>query len=79
MKLLGGDWGSWGGKWKDSNIGHYLIDREDIKIKEDGNMEEMVQRFTEDEEYYSMTEEQMKEFYNGLPWQKAIIVYIGTP
>lgn len=78
-EVVGGDWGRWGGKWKDSHIGHYLIDRADIKFKEDGNMEEMVQRFTEDEEYYSMTKEQMKEFYNSLPWQKAIIVCIGTP
>ena len=78
-EVVGGDWGNWGGKWKDSHIGHYLIDREDIKFKEDGDMEEMVQRFTEDEEYYSMTAEQMKEFYNSLPWQKAIIVYISTP
>lgn len=78
-EVVGGDWGCWGGKWKDSYIGHYLIDREDIKFKEDEDPEEMVQRFTTDEEYYNMTAEQMKEFYNSLPWQKAIIVYISTP
>lgn len=78
-EVVGGDWGCWGGKWKDSYIGYYLIDREDIKFKEDEDPEEMVQRFTTDEEYYNMTAEQMKEFYNSLPWQKAIIVYISTP
>ena len=57
----------WLGVWGCSYIGEYLIGEEHLFFRED------------DDYYADMTGKQEAEAYAGLPWIKAIIVYIDLP
>lgn len=69
----------WGGSWGSAEIGKYLVAGERITYKGDDDPEELVEEMTSSEDFENMTEEEIKQAYENLPWIEAIIVYIELP
>jgi len=69
----------WGGSWGESSIEKYLIVGERITYKGNDDPEQLMEEMLSTEEFEKMTDEEIYQAYEKLPWIKAIIVYIELP
>ena len=65
----------WMGSWGCAEIDKYLITDERVYFHSEEN-EELVEKFVLHDEYISMSDEELKQAYENLPWIEAIIVNI---
>ena len=78
-EVIGDDYGNWAGNWGNSRIDYFMVDDERIRFKGDEDPDETAERILPPDEYEKMTDEEVQKFYDALPWEKAIVVYIGVP
>jgi len=85
-EVVGDEFAYWMGSWGRSEVGEYYIGEERVHFR--GDDEEDVLCDMPDCNYYEtkdgqyipdLSDEEMKEMYDSLPWIKAIIVYITLP
>lgn len=68
----------WLGQWGRAAITEYLVTDERIYFKDD-DMEDVLAGVKEyRDKWEDMTEEEMRTVFDGLPWIKCIVVYIGS-
>lgn len=75
----GDDFAYWGGSWGKVKIDHYFVDDERIVYKSEDEPELVVEKVAEHDVFMKMTDEEVKEAWERLPWIKAIVVRIETP
>ncbi len=73
--------GRWLGAWGSANIDEYLIADEQVYFKSYDDVMDVLARFLNDEDYEALPDSktECREFYEALPWIKAIIVNINLP
>ena len=72
------DCGRWVGSWGYAEIGKYISTDEKIYFYGLEDID-IVENFVPYEEYMSMSDEELKQAYENLPWIEAIIVNIDLP
>lgn len=83
-EIVGDDgYSYWMGSWGICKVGEYFRGEESVHFREDDDWDDIERALLDDtySDYVidSMDEKTMKEVYAGLPWIKAIIVYIELP
>ena len=80
--ICGDDSGYWSGMWGKAAVDEYLICTmfNYIVFKSDDDIFDTLEKYLTAEEFEKLpeSEEDCREFYDNLPWTKAIIVYITT-
>lgn len=70
----------WMGSWGAASIDEFIITDEGVVFKDDDGPDgELLWSIIDSEKMEAMTIREMEATYNGLPWKKAIIVYIDLP
>ena len=82
-EIVEDDFGYWVGAWGRAKIDEYFISKraERIFFKSDDDVFDVLERHMSNEEFDALpeSEEECRKFYDALPWNKAIIVYINLP
>lgn len=75
------DCGYWLGGWGKAAVDEYLLADDRFLFKSDDDVFEALERYMTDEEFDALPEKESecRPYYEKLPWQKAIIVYIELP
>lgn len=76
---VGDDFSYWGGSWGKVKIDSYIVDDERIVYKSEDEPEIVVEKAVGYDAFIKMTDEEVKEAWEKLPWIKAIVVHIETP
>lgn len=70
----------WMGSWGAASIDEFIITDEGVVFKNDDDPDgELLWSMIDSEKMEAMTIRELEAAYNGLPWKKAIIVYIDLP
>lgn len=70
----------WMGSWGAASIDEFIITDEGVVFKGDDDPDgELLWSMIDSEKMEAMTIRELEAAYNGLPWKKAIIVYIDLP
>lgn len=75
-------WGWWIGSWGTASIREYWVG-EVVHFREDDDLKEV--QDTVNDKYCTwpdvayLDDEEALELYRSIPWEKAIVVYIGLP
>lgn len=70
----------WMGSWGAASIDEFIITDEGVVFKDDDDPDgELLWSMIDSEKMEAMTIRELEAAYNGLPWEKAIIVYIDLP
>lgn len=73
----------WLGEWGRAEIDEYLISRraERIFFKSEDDVFDVLERHLSNEEFDALpeSEDECRTYYDALPWERAIIVYINLP
>lgn len=79
-EIPGDDCGYWMGAWGTAKLDEYLVASDRVIFKSDDDVFDTLERFLSDDEFYRLpdVESECQKFYDALPWEKAIIVYIET-
>ena len=79
-EIPGDDCGYWMGAWGTAKLDEYLVASGRVIFKSDDDVFDTLERFLSDDEFYRLpdVESECRKFYDTLPWEKAIIVYIET-
>lgn len=79
-EICGEDSGHWIGSWGYVLVDEYLACEDYIAFKSDDDVFDVLERYFTYEEFEKLpeSESECRKYYNALPWEKAIIVYIGT-
>ncbi|WP_143318908.1 hypothetical protein [Clostridium sp. HBUAS56010] len=75
----GDDFAYWGGSWGAVKIDSYFIDDERVVYKSEDEPEIVVEKAVGHDAFMKMTDEEVKEAWENLPWIKAIVVHIELP
>lgn len=79
-EIVTDDFGYYAGSWGSATVDEYLVGKRDDRIyfKSDDDVFDVLEHQLSDEEFEALpeTESECRPFYDGLPWKKAIIVYI---
>lgn len=80
-EIPGDDCGWWLGEWGYANVDFYLFSDRGIIFKSDDDVFDTLERFLPENEFDNLPEtvEECKPYYDALPWEEAIVVYIGLP
>lgn len=82
-EIAADDCGYWLGEWGNAFVDEYLLDARHDKIlfKDDYEVCELLDLYLWPEEYDAIPDDEAeyKKVYDGLPWKKAIVVYINWP
>lgn len=77
--VAGDEFAYWGGSWGEARIDSYFVNDERVVYKSEDEPETVVEKTVGYERFNEMTDEEVKEAWEKLPWIKAIIVKIETP
>jgi hypothetical protein len=77
--VAGDEFAYWGGSWGEARIDSYFVNDERVVYKSEDEPEIVVEKTVGYERFNEMTDEEVKEAWEKLPWIKAIIVKIETP
>lgn len=81
-EIPGDDSGYWLGAWGVARVDEYLLTRYDERVvyKSDDDVFDVLERHLSNEEFEKLpdSEEECRQFYDALPWTKAIIVYVNS-
>lgn len=79
-EIVSDDYGYYIGNWGSAVVDEYLVAKRNdmIYFKSDDDVFDVLEHQLSDEEFEALpeTESECRPFYDGLPWRKAIIVYI---
>ena len=82
-EIVAEDCGYWLGAWGRAEVDEYFISEraERVFYKSDDDVFDVLERHLSDEEFEALpeSEEECRQYYDKLPWIKAIIVYINLP
>lgn len=82
-EIVADDGGYWLGSWGSASIDEYFYSKraERYFFKSDDDVFYTLERHLSYEEFEALpeSEEECRPYYNKLPWNKAIIVYINLP
>ena len=80
-EIPGDDCGYWLGSWGKAAVDEYLLAGDYFLFKSDDDVFDALERYLTDEEFDALPEKESecRPYYEKLPWQKAIIVYIELP
>lgn len=73
---IGYSW--WMGSWGDSEVDKYICTDERIYLKSQEDVE-IVENFVPYEDYMDMSDEELEDYFENLPWIEAIMVDINLP
>lgn len=81
-EICSDDYAYYLGVWGSVSVDEYLICKRYgyVALKSDDDVFDVLEKYLTDEEFEKLpeSEEDCREFYDNLPWIKAIIVYITT-
>lgn len=84
-EVVADDFGYWMGKWGRAELTQLYKGREYVHLKDEDEedvLNDMVGcqygHDPEGRDIYDLTDEEWDQLYKGLPWEKAIVVYITT-
>lgn len=82
-EIVAEDCGYWEGSWGNARIDHYLVSDYGILFKSEEDIFDALEKYKhlpkEEIPNFPETEEEARQYYEALPWKKAIIVYINLP
>ncbi len=78
------DSGYWLGSWSSAKVDEYVMPTKyysPVIFKSENDVFDALEKCLSYEEFKSLpdNEEECRPFYDNLPWEKAIIIYIGLP
>lgn len=79
-EIPGYEWGYWIADWGQLRIDEYLISKDRVFFKSDGDVFGVLERFLPTEDYENLPDDESKcrPYYDKLPWIKAIVVNIES-
>lgn len=82
-EILGDDSGYWLAGWGQARVDEYLVceHSERVAFKSDGDVFGTLEDYLSYDDFDKLPdlESECRPIYDALPWEKAIIVYIGAP
>lgn len=73
---IGYSW--WMGSWGDAEVDKYICTDERIYLKSQEDVD-IVENFVPYEDYMDMSDEELEDYFENLPWIEAIMVCINLP
>lgn len=78
-EICGDDYGRYLGAWGSACVNEYILGKERVFMRDDGELEEPLVDAFGRAAYGQMTDTEVKHTFDALPWIKAIIVNIDMP